>query len=299
MDIVSSLRALAAAHSTCVSGGSVELRAYSLLDICGWDLAGKLCNEPVWRLLGGKGESVPALVVGGYRRVGETDADVGRRVRDLAVSGIRLVKVPAEPTNESTLRLVKTIREIAGDQIGLVLDLEGESPGPGDVIELGLALEELPPVWMEDPFPPSEVEATADVRRDQPVPLAAGDEGTLDQLRELIRASAVDIVRADATTAGGISGLGTLERSTREPISFHVYPEIHRHLAFASGGEGGIEMFLPGDPHDAVHAFVDADAMDLTADGCLTAPVTPGLGFRIRADIAAYVQHDEIVEFGR
>ena len=43
-----------------------EIRALSAIDIALWDLNGKILNQPVYKLLGGDRDRVPAYVGGGY-----------------------------------------------------------------------------------------------------------------------------------------------------------------------------------------------------------------------------------------
>ena len=42
------------------------LRALSCIDIALWDLMGKSAGQPVYKLLGGFREKVPAYIAGGY-----------------------------------------------------------------------------------------------------------------------------------------------------------------------------------------------------------------------------------------
>src|SRR5215211_1426495 len=49
------------------------LRALSALDIAVWDVVGKVADQPLYRLLGGFRDAVPAYASGGYYRAGDPD----------------------------------------------------------------------------------------------------------------------------------------------------------------------------------------------------------------------------------
>ena len=56
------------------------LRALSAVDIALWDLAGQVANLPLYRLLGGFRDSVPAYASGGYYRPGDPLKDIEREM---------------------------------------------------------------------------------------------------------------------------------------------------------------------------------------------------------------------------
>lgn len=259
-------------------------RVRSLVDICAWDLIGQIAGEPVWRLLATTASPQPALVVAGYRRPGETDLDIAERLRGLAARGMSVFKLPSEADPEATRRLVDTIRSVCGPQVELIIDLESELSSVEAAVAMDAAVRGARPLWLEDPFTPSAAAETRQAREGLMLKLAAGDEGSSADLTALLEAGAVDVLRADATTAGGVTGLTAIARTANRPMSYHVYPEVHRHLAMAFGAAGGIELFLPDDPFDAAARFIEADGLEIDRDGTIAPPTSAGLGMRVRAD---------------
>jgi len=54
------------------------LRALSAVDIALWDLMGKVTDQPLYRLLGGFRDAVPACTSGGYYRAGDPLENIER-----------------------------------------------------------------------------------------------------------------------------------------------------------------------------------------------------------------------------
>src|SRR2546430_2728280 len=60
----------------------IFMRALSAVDIALWDLKAKFAGMPLWKLLGGFRDRVPALVAGGYAGANVTPRDLEREVAD-------------------------------------------------------------------------------------------------------------------------------------------------------------------------------------------------------------------------
>ncbi|NEW76476.1 enolase C-terminal domain-like protein [Streptomyces rhizosphaericus] len=272
------------AREDWAGGHAPDQRAAAVLDHCAWDLLGQAHQLPIWQLFGDARPSLPVLLVAGYRRAGEDDRAMARRLADRVSEGFDLIKIAADPQPDATTRLLSAIREVVGpEDLDLVLDLGFAGPDRAQMLDAVRDWKPFGVRWVEDPWP---VTATADIaalRAAGAVPVAVGDEASPAELRGLLDHAAVDVLRADATTVGGLSGLHRILSDAPVPVSTHVYPETHRHLAFTAGDESPLEMFPSRDPFDFADRFVDTD--DLTpVDGRLGAPRTPGLGLRYRAE---------------
>jgi L-alanine-DL-glutamate epimerase-like enolase superfamily enzyme len=107
--------------------------------------------------------------------------------------------------------------------------------------------------------------------------------------RRLLTAGAVDVLQADATRCGGITGFlkaAALAEAFAIPLSSHGAPALHRHAACAAPGFTVLEYF-----HD--HARIEEllfEGAGRPAGGMLApAPGEPGLGLLFRrADAAPY-----------
>ncbi|BBY65521.1 enolase C-terminal domain-like protein [Mycolicibacterium helvum] len=265
-------------------GTSAEQRAQAVLDNCAWDLAGQLRQVPTWELLGRTSSSQPALLVAGYRRDGESDQVMARRLVQWRDKGFRSIKIAASFHDDSTTRLLRAIRDLVpADELAVVLDLGFAGR---DVSEIADAIGSWQPygvTWVEDPLPSCAAADMAALRASAPLPIAAGDEASPGELHQLLNQSAVDVLRADSTTVGGLSGVSDLAARANVPVSLHVYPETHRHAAMVMQTESPVEMFPPNDDFDFVDRFLHY-AEPAVVDGRFLAPTAPGLGVVYRPE---------------
>lgn len=281
-------------------GRSADDRARALLDICAWDLVGLLQEVPTWRLLGDAAPYQQALLVAGYRRHGETDHDMARRVVGWRDAGYRSIKIAADLEGNATTSLLAEIRDLLPrSELDLVLDLGFAGRDVEQIVEASRAWEPYGISWVEDPLPVNAATEIAAIRAATSVPVAVGDEASASDLSELIRHRAVDVLRADTTTVGGLTGLREIVGCVDLPVSFHVYPEIHRHAALVMATHSPIETFPPGDDFDFADRFILAE--ELTAiDGRFAPPASPGLGLRYRPEsVPNNIVHSELFAAGQ
>jgi L-alanine-DL-glutamate epimerase-like enolase superfamily enzyme len=120
--------------------------------------------------------------------------------------------------------------------------------------------------------------------------VAAGEYGyDVYDFRRLLEARAVDVLQADATRCGGITGFlkaAALAEAWNTPLSAHTAPSLHVQVCSALANVVHIEYF-----HDHVRIeqmFFDGAAR--ARDGVLRADrCRPGLGLDFkRADAAPY-----------
>jgi L-alanine-DL-glutamate epimerase-like enolase superfamily enzyme len=266
-------------------------RARSLVDIALWDLRAQSLGVPVWHLAGGAPRDVPVLLVEGYRQEGDREADIAGRLAGRIGEGYGLLKLEAahygapEPLNR--------IVEAAGAGARYVFDLAWSWRTGRQGLACIRHWAGLPLDWVEDPMPRAMRSELAFLRAHSPLPIGIGDECTrADDLGELMQAGAVDVVRIDATTIGGLSvalPLATAVQGRGLRVSFHVNPEVHRHAVFAADAADHIEMFPADRPFDASHVLMEAPAFGDVAGGRLSPPPGPGTGLRL--DDGAVARH--------
>ncbi len=227
-----------------VLGSGTGLRALSLVDIATWDASARSAGCSLREHLGGKVRTLPVMGIIGYPPGPETD--VPAQAARLAQMGIRHVKFPIvaglEQNRERMDAAAAYVERISLDGAWTITD-----------VEIGTRLAEgMPkPGWLEDPVPPHRIELLAELRRRVSVEVAMGDEqGGPGFPDALLLADAVDVVRLDATVAGGVSGLRPIIEQIRQAgkgVSFHIYPRLHAAIAAAiADDEAIVEWSLPG-----------------------------------------------------
>jgi len=194
-------------------GGSTVMTAISGVEIALWDLIGKACRQPVYRLLGGRyHDRLPAYANGWYGGAG-TPAEYAERARQAVGLGYRALKFDPFGTawkdlrpeeSEAAIDIVAAVREAVGPAVGLMIEFHGRLAA-GSAIEMIRRLERFQPVWCEEPVVPESLELLAEVKGQVHSPLAAGERlYTLADFYRLTRLRAADVVQMDIAHCGGI-----------------------------------------------------------------------------------------------
>lgn len=183
----------------------------SAIDIALWDIRGKVADEPVWRLLGGAQNPVPAYVTFGlpdYSRDQLVEV-----AEDLVSQGEHRLKMvvgtgheadTGEPTDvDEDARRVQAVREAVGDDVELMIDAN-YTLSIDEAVGLCRRLEDVGLTWFEEPVYGNDAELLSNLRERTQVPIAAGqNEGHRYRHRELITNQAVDISQPNVVWGGG------------------------------------------------------------------------------------------------
>jgi len=180
----------------------LPLQAISAVDLAIWDLLGKLRNEPVYALIGGKTKD--RLPV--YSTTARPDL-----AKEL---GFVAAKVPCcyGPSDgdegfRKNVEFFKECREKVGPEFPLMLDCYMSLSVPY-AIKLARALEPYGLKWMEEFLPPDDYEGYEEVKKAlQGITMltTAEHEYTRYGFRELIKRRVVDILQPDITWLGGMT----------------------------------------------------------------------------------------------
>ncbi len=226
----------------------IGLRALSLIDIALWDLTGQLLGLPLDALLGGQDADVPLLAAAGYYRA-EPDPGHERlswEYRTLAEQGVTRFKIMAGALSvaDDAARIQAAHAAIPAGA-GLAVDVNGGWRTASDALRF-LDAVAIPVDFIEDPFPPDNLTALAELKRHSPVPIAVGEwESGRRRVRELLERGLVDVVRLDATAVGGVSEwlkAAAVAAAYDVRVLPHYYPEVHRPLAAATPAVEAIEI---------------------------------------------------------
>jgi L-alanine-DL-glutamate epimerase-like enolase superfamily enzyme len=147
------------------------------------------------------------------------------------------------------------------------------------VLDFEKRIRDLKLGWIEDVVPPGDAGMVARVRAGSNTPVAMGDEqGGSYHPEALLVAKAVDIIRVDATTNGGVTGLKkSLERArdAQVRVSPHMFPHLHSRLLPIFGFKDvPIEWGIPG---TGVHPMDDGLEQPVIENGMMK-PLTTTVG---------------------
>jgi L-alanine-DL-glutamate epimerase-like enolase superfamily enzyme len=263
--------------------------AVSAVDAALWDLKGRLIGASVVDLLGAARDAVPVYGSGGF-----TSYPVDRLCEQLAgwvADGMTRVKMKIGRDAHADRRRVAAARQAIGADVDLFVDANGAYTRK-EALEQAEAFAAERVSWFEEPVSSDDLEGLALLVQRAPagMSIAAGEYGyDLFYFRRMLQAGAVDVLQADATRCGGITGfmrVAALSAAFGLPLSAHTAPSLHVHPCAAIPAVQHIEYF-----HD--HARIEALFFEGAAkprDGkLLPQRDRPGLGLRLRrADAERY-----------
>ena len=260
--------------------------AISALDTALWDLKAVVLDQPLASLLGRYRNSVSIYGSGGF-----TSYDDCQLARQLAgwveKEGCRWVKMKIGTDPDRDPARVAAAKQAIGTA-GLFVDANG-AYGLKQAQDLGKHFTAEQDVrWFEEPVSSDDLHGLRRLRDHIPAPMeiAAGEYGyTTDYFRTMLEAGAVDVLQADATRCGGVTGFmlaAGLCEAFHVDLSAHCAPALHRHLGCAAPRFRHLEWF-----HD--HVRIEQmffDGAPIPRGGMIEPELSrPGLGLSFR-------QHD-------
>jgi L-alanine-DL-glutamate epimerase-like enolase superfamily enzyme len=289
------------AHRQRGAHGLLTDRALGYVDAALWDLAGKRAGLPVWVLLGGARDRMPAYastMCGDEIHSGlSTPDDYAEFGRGLVKAGYRAIKlhtwmppVPGAPDVDRDIAACAAVRDAVGPDVALMLDANHWYRRT-EALKLGRALDELHFTWYEEPMEEASVQSYRWLAEQLATPVLGPEVawGKYFTRAEWLVNGACDIVRAGVTDVGGITP--TL-KAVHLAEAFNVDCEIHgtgtANLAVLGATDCG-RWYERGLVHPLVdydevppHLTALADPMD--AEGMVPMPDAPGLGDALDLD---------------
>ncbi|MCA0453616.1 MAG: mandelate racemase/muconate lactonizing enzyme family protein [Chloroflexi bacterium] len=194
-------------------GGSTVMTAISGVEIAMWDIIGKACGQPVYKLIGGRyHRRIPAYANGWYGGA-HTPSEFAERAQEAVGRGYRGLKFDPFGTawkdlgaveRESAIAIVAAVREAVGPAVDLMIEFHGRL-SVGEAILMMRELERFKPAWCEEPVAPENLDLLAEVKCQARSPIAAGERlYTLADFYRLTTLRAADVVQMDVAHCGGI-----------------------------------------------------------------------------------------------
>lgn len=256
--------------------------AVSAIDCALWDLKARHLGVPLACLLGVMRERIPIYGSDGFTTY--TDSQLRNQLAGwVNDDGCRWVKIKigSDPANDPAR--VRSAREAIGKH-GLFVDANGafaEKPALRNAemfVEQGVE-------WFEEPVSSDDLAALSSLRQSVPaiMEIAAGEYGyTLDYFHRMLGARSVDVLQADVSRCGGITGfmkVAALCDAWHIPLSAHCAPALHLHVACAVPRLRHLEWF-----HD--HVRIESmlfDGAPRPVDGAISPDFSrPGCGLEFK-----------------
>ncbi|HEX6959120.1 MAG TPA: enolase C-terminal domain-like protein [Ferrovibrio sp.] len=263
--------------------------AISAVDAALWDLKARLLDLPLAVLLGVLHQSVPIYGSGGFTSY--SAEQLTQQLQGWAQSGIRQVKMKIGSHPEQDGERVRLAREAVGPEVALFVDANGAYDRKQALAQAEIfAAQNV--TWFEEPVPSDDLDGLHLLRQQAPagMDIAAGEYGyDVNYFRRMLHAGAVDVLQADATRCGGVTGFlqaAALADAFCIPLSAHTAPALHLPLCCAAARLRHLEYF-----HD--HVRIERmifDGAPVPDGGALKPDLSqPGFGLVLReADMEAF-----------
>ncbi|WP_435073546.1 mandelate racemase/muconate lactonizing enzyme family protein [Halorubrum sp. HHNYT27] len=293
--------------------------AISGIELALWDAAGKILEQPVYQLLGGKTREKVRMYADCHAGEGMVEAALNdqpdetykanayaRAARAAVDDGYEMIKfdldVPSgrdidtlsrhfdPPEIEHKRGLVEAVTEEVGDEAEVAVDLHWNFSVEATE-KLCKALEPYDLAWIEDPLPPENVDALATLNRSIEQPLLTGENRYgRHGFRDLVEKEAVSFVAPDIPKTGGIAETKKIAELADTYYLTMIPHNIGSPVATMAGVHIGatVPNFLALEFHARdVPWWDDLVASDepLIQDGYIAVPDEPGLGIELDWDV--------------
>ncbi len=289
--------------------------AFSGLEIACWDIVGKATDRPVYDMLGGmmneQVRSYSYLYPLEHHKTPDFWSSVDMHIEAaeiMAKQGFTAIKFdPAGPYTmrgghqpalsdiDLSVRMCAGLRAALGTQVDLLFGTHGQFTTSG-AVRLGQAIAPYLPLWYEEPVPPDNIAALAEVARAVPIPIATGERLTTKSEFAAVLSAGVNILQPALGRAGGLwegKKIATLAEVHNAQIAPHLYAgpiewaaNIHLGISCANllmcetiGTGGGFAGDLIG------HSIV-------WQDGFILPPSGAGLGVELDEALALAHPYD-------
>jgi L-alanine-DL-glutamate epimerase-like enolase superfamily enzyme len=273
-------------------GGAVT-HMISGIDIALWDILGKVTQQPIWRLLGGKHRDR----IKPYGSMLMTEPHLmGERLRAGVARGFKAFKIGWGPFGRRDFKtdeaIVKAARDAIGPDIELMVDAGGSDGywphGYKWAIRTAHMLHEYDVTWFEEALRPDDIDGFVRLTEHAPLPITSCEVLTRRQsFIEWIERRAVDYIQPDVTKVGGLTEEHRIGQYADDhgilmvPHGWNTAVGLAAdlHLVAAANNARWVEYITPAPYVDDL--FEKPPQLD--SDGMLPIPDGPGLGFKWNA----------------
>tara|TARA_B110000438_G_scaffold9846_1_gene10056 strand:+ start:1144 stop:2331 length:1188 start_codon:yes stop_codon:yes gene_type:complete len=277
----------------------------SVIDNALWDLAGRMTNLPVYKLMGGARDKVKAYA-STYPNIGKPKV-YAEHALACKKEGYIAYKIhphyfwnpetgnptPGRPSNiKADIETIHLVREAVGPDYVLMYDPWGTYMSIEEAIKVGRELEKLNYYWYEHPMPEYRVESYVRLCRELTIPILSPEiiaGGVFSRADWMLR-GASDMTRIDVVR-GGITGA---RKTAVVAEAYGIRCELHMAgwgnlQVMGATSEDTSEYYekgllAPGVDYDKTHPYLTNNCDKIDAEGYVHLSQKPGMGYEIEWD---------------
>ena len=298
----------------CFSSGFTQrpdltmMGVLSGLEMSCWDIIGKAANKPIYELIGGKVHDKLRSYTYLYPKdkngvLNYDDPELGAESAiNFMEQGFSAVKFdPAGPYSifsghQISLSRLKhcenycqKVREAVGDNCDLLIGTHGQLT-PASAVRLAKRLEKFDPLWFEEPVPPGQSSAMAEVASKTSIPVATGERLTTKyEFFDILKNNSASIIQMNLGRVGGI-----LEAKKIASLSEVFYAQIAPHIYNGPVGAAASIQLATATPNflimesigtwDGFHSDVLMEPLDWSKGNIIPSD-KPGLGIDLNLKV--------------
>lgn len=291
--------------------GGVAIGAISGIDIALWDIFGKACKQPVYKLLGGFDPKVKVYASCGFYKIGKTLDDLKREMEQHVKEGFRAVKMKVgrlpkisasvlrvmpggdlcTVTFEEDIRRVEAVREVVGKDVDILVDANNA----WDIRYAKLYAKELKRLGvylLEEPMSTEDLRGNAELNRFTTIPVAGFETAyTMHEFKQFIDQQVIDIAQPDAIWTGGLTEckkIADYAAANHIKVVLHCFSSAlclasNLHLLASIRNGDMVEYDVTDNP---LRNDILVLPFEVGKDGCVELSDRPGLGVEINWDEA-------------
>ena len=277
----------------------------SVIDNALWDLAGRMTNLPVYKLMGGARDKVKAYA-STYPNIGKPKV-YAEHALACKKEGYIAYKIhphyfwnpetgnptPGRPSNiKADIETIHLVREAVGPDYVLMYDPWGTYMSVEEAIKVGRELEKLNYYWYEHPMPEYRVESYVRLCRELTIPILSPEiiaGGVFSRADWMLR-GASDMTRIDVVR-GGITGA---RKTAVVAEAYGIRCELHMAgwgnlQVMGATSEDTSEYYekgllAPGVDYDKTHPYLTNNCDKIDVEGYVHLSQKPGMGYEIEWD---------------
>jgi L-alanine-DL-glutamate epimerase-like enolase superfamily enzyme len=277
-------------HRTTHGWGRRGFQTYAVsgIEIALWDILGKVSGLPVWRLLGGFQQSIPAY----WAPCLKPAKVIAKEAEGAVKAGFQAIKLRVGLGLEEDLKIVKSVRRAVGEKVALMVDAN-MAYDYRTAVAMAEQFLELGVRWLEEPIATHSltqyIEEHARLNEATDMPLAGGESlFTRWEFVEVLHQRAFDVVQPDAVSVGGI---GETKKIAAMASSYNIPCVPHIACSSVAGIGFAANLHIIGSLDNALYVEYDAYESPIREElfqepikaekGIVRMPEKPGLGLEL------------------